>query len=83
MKLNETIFDKVSNTWGRPEIDMFASRLNRQWPRYVSWKPDADASFIDAFSIDWSEIFIYIFCPFSLIGRALQKIGKIRASVLW
>lgn len=38
-KLSEEIFIKVVDIWGKPEIDMFASRLNTQLPKYVSWKP--------------------------------------------
>ena len=32
----------------KPQIDLFASRLNRQFPIYWSFKPDPDASYIDA-----------------------------------
>ncbi|XP_053400697.1 uncharacterized protein LOC128557387 [Mercenaria mercenaria] len=75
-KLNEQIFDNVTSIWGKPEVDMFASRLNCQLPKYVSWKPDAEAFFVDAFSLDWSKMFMYIFCPFSLVARALQKLRQ-------
>ena len=37
---------------GKCDIDfVFASRLNKQLPIYVSWHPDPGASFIDAFSM--------------------------------
>ena len=42
-KLDERVFKKVKRTFGTPEVDLFASRLNHQVPRYVSWKPDPDA----------------------------------------
>ena len=58
-----------------PEIDLFASRVNSQLPRYCSWKPDPYCSFVDAFSLNWSEFQLsYIFPPFSLLGRCVQKI---------
>lgn len=57
-----------------PDIDLFASRLNRQLENYISWFPDPQAITSDAFSINWSEFIPYIFPPFSLIGRILQKL---------
>ena len=29
-KLNEEVFQSIVDTWGRPDVDMFASRLNTQ-----------------------------------------------------
>lgn len=81
-KLNKSMFNKIISLWGVPQIDMFASRLNTQLPKYISWMPDADAVFVDAFSNDWSTEFLYIFCPFSLIGWALQKIRKDKAECI-
>ena len=55
-------------------IDLFASRLNAQLPTYVSHKPDPFATYIDAFTLNWSGLICYIFPPFSLIPRVLQKL---------
>ena len=38
-----------------PSIDLFASRLNKQFPIFCSWKPDPDAWKIDAFSFPSSS----------------------------
>ena len=65
--LEPKIFDYVIRQFGRPEIDMFASRLTKQIPIYASWLPDPESSFIDAFTINWNNIFIYAFPPFSII----------------
>ena len=35
----------------KPEIDLFASKLNHQFPRYVSYKPDLDAVAVNAFRV--------------------------------
>lgn len=67
------VFKRITETWGKPSIDLFASRMNHQVAQYASWKPDPGASYIDAFSITWSETFFYAFPPFSLIARCLQK----------
>lgn len=57
-----------------PDMDLFASRLNRQLENYISWFPDPFAFTSDAFFISWSDFKPYIFPPFSLIGRVLQKL---------
>ena len=51
-KLDKRVFRKICRNWFRVDIDLFASRLNAQIPKYVSWKPDPFASFIDTFSLD-------------------------------
>ena len=43
------VFDDTTE-WMIPPIDLFASRLNKQVITFVSWRPDPDALFIDAFS---------------------------------
>lgn len=72
--LRPDLFHRVMEIWGKPSIDLFASRMNNQVPRYASWKPDPGAAVIDAFTISWSENLFYAFPPFSLIGRCVQKI---------
>lgn len=81
-KLDETVFHKITAIFGMPVIDMFASRLNKQLDRYVSWKPDPFAEEIDSFSIKWSHELIYAFPPFSLLGRLIQKVQQDKAEVL-
>ena len=79
-QLNPVLFGKIAEVFENPNLDLFASRLNKQLPLYVSWKPDPGAQYIDAFSFNWSSIYMYAFPPFSLIGRVLQKIRADQAS---
>lgn len=58
----------------QPEIDLFASRLNKQMPTYCSYKPDPEAAYINAFTISWSNMCFYCFPPFSCLTHVLQKI---------
>ncbi|CAG2238902.1 unnamed protein product [Mytilus edulis] len=81
-QLHKDIFCDICELWGEPQIDLFASRLNSQLKLFCSWKPDPDASFIDAFSIDWSDFKCYLFPPFSLLGRCVQKILKNKTTVI-
>jgi ribonuclease HI len=79
-KLDTNIFQHICNRWGKPDIDMFASRLNAQLPVYCSWKPDPNCTYVDAFTLNWNTVnHIYFFPPFSLIGRCLQKVRQEKA----
>ena len=51
----------------KPQIDLFAFRLNREFPIYCSFKPDPDASYIDAFILSWCAKHFYFFPPFSCV----------------
>lgn len=41
---------------------------------FASWKPDPEATYIDAFTFDWSKHKFYCFPPFSLISRCLRNV---------
>ena len=62
-----------------PDIDLFASRLNHQFAKYCSLRPDPNAMIIDAFTFSWSRKKFYCFPPFSCILPALQKIRQDKA----
>lgn len=74
--LEKSVFNRIDQLYGPFDVDLFASRINRQIPCYVSWKKDAEAWRINAFSMSWSELYAYIFPPFNLILRILQKIEE-------
>ena len=81
-QLHSAIFCKIIDMLGTSDIDLFECRLNHQLAKYVSWKPDPGACHIDAFSFSWSGKFVYIFPPFSLLNRCLQKLENDKALVL-
>ena len=49
----------------QPDIDLFASRINYLFSKYISYRPDHEAFAIDAFSLQWSKLDFYAFPPFS------------------
>ena len=65
-----------------PNIDMFATRLNKQIPTYVAWNFDPDAIDVDAFSMNWHNLKMYCFPPFSVVGRMLQKLQQTSSTAL-
>ena len=71
--LNPRIFVELCNIIHRPQVDMFASRLNTQLPMFVSWQPDPEAFAIDAFTLNWGKLDLYAFPPFCLVDRCLKK----------
>lgn len=74
-ELNDNVFQTICERWSKPCIDLFASRLNCKLPMYCSWKSDPGSKFTDAFTLDWRKFkFVYVFCPFSLLSRCIQKI---------
>ena len=73
--LRQDLFLSITQLWGTPDIDLFASRLNAQLPCYGPWKPDPGASHTDAFTIPWTDHFFYAFPPFSILLRWKEAEG--------
>ena len=76
-KLNPILFQRIVTAYRMPQIDLFATRANTQLRKFVSWIPDPQSAAINAFSVQWSDPLSYVFPPFSLIMRCVQRI-KIR-----
>ena len=75
-KLDPNIFQKITQIWKKPCIDMFASRINHQFKPFVSWKPDPEAQAINAFTLNWHNKYMWIFPPFSLMADVLKKLRE-------
>ena len=54
--LDPSVFKGIQEKMGPLEVDLFASRLTRQLPHFFSWRADPEASAIDAFMQDWSQL---------------------------
>ena len=64
-----------------PTIDLFVSHLNTKLQKFVSFTPDPHCFHVDASTLTWSEV-SYIFAPFILLNRVLQKIIKEQVTAL-
>ena len=60
----------------KPNIDLFATQVDRQFSDYVAYKLEPEAKFIDAFTIDWSGLKFYAFPPIAIISSVLSKISQ-------
>lgn len=82
--LSQNVFDEICAHFGHitPDIDMFASRVNKKLQTFCSWKPDPEAVAIDAFTLRWDYDLIYLFPPFSSIQKVLKKLEEEGAEAL-
>ena len=72
--LSKLDFDRVLElSTISPNIDMFASKINSQLPRFISWAPDHEATYVDAFTVDWHNLRGFLFPPFNLISHVVKK----------
>lgn len=82
-KLDPSFFHIICEKFQfQPEIDWFATGENTQLPNFASWEFEVEATFCDAFSQDWGEFNGYMFPPFGLIPRVLQKIKMDKAETI-
>ena len=81
-RLHREIFLKLQKSFGPFTVDLFASRTNAQLPVYCSWKPDPAALIVDALSISWKKHYPYMFPPFALISRCLNKLEEEKVSAV-
>lgn len=75
-ELSGESFTRIMETFGKPEIDLFASRANAKCKQYISWFSDPESIAVDAFTVNWKTWFFYAFPPFSCILRSLRKIAR-------
>ena len=71
--LNFFSFPTLSTLVFKPDIDLFASRLNKQLPVFVSWHPEPGCY---AVVFLWTPFKCYAFPPFCLIPRVLEKMER-------
>ena len=75
-ELGPQFYNEIIQTFGLPDVDIFASKVNKKCERYFSWMPDREALAIDAFTVSWNDIYFYAFPPFILVLKTLHKIQQ-------
>ena len=56
-KLNPALLLKIVEKLGKPDIDFFATRINKQLHRYVYWHPEPETMAISGFSLTWNNYY--------------------------
>lgn len=80
--LHPQLFGELSQRFGLPEVDMFASHLNAQLPRFVSRFPSPGAEQTNALRCRWPRTLLYAFPPLPLIPQVIRKIVEEEAEVI-
>ena len=81
-KLNTKIFYQIVKIIGIPQIDLFASWLNHQLPKYMSWHPGLGSCAVDSLQHSWRILYACAFPPYCLIGKVLAKVSKDQSLLL-
>lgn len=79
--LSRQVFNNINRIWPM-DVDLFGSFWNAQLPRYVSWRPQPGSMAVNAFSVNWNDFSGYVFPPFSMISKCLEKIRREEANVV-
>ena len=80
--LHPKLFAQFNKEWGPLEVDLFATCLSNQLPRFFSWRPDPLAEATDTFSQEWSHLKGYANPPWCLVGRVLNHAKNQQAQVI-
>ena len=75
--IHPSILHRINLTWpDKPQIDLFATKLNNKLPLYVSPMPDPCALGTDALTMNWDGFLAYAYPPQSVIPQVLNKIQQ-------
>ena len=77
-----SIFTRIVRKFYTPQVDLFASRLNHQLPKYVSQHPDPEVMSVDAMTLEWNKWTSFIHPPIVMLPRILKKIREDQATCL-
>lgn len=80
--LDQTLIDAVFLALESPQVDLFATVLNKKLPIFCSLTYGKGEYCVDAMSINWERIYGYAFPPIPMIPRIIRKVRKDKAIVL-
>ena len=81
-KLHPGLFQRIVETFGPIEVNLFASRLTYQVPLFFTWKPDPQTGATDAFLQRLNQFRGYANPPWGLIARVLSEVRYQSADVV-
>src|SRR5690606_7543513 len=71
-KLHPHLFSMIQARFGKIQVDLFASEATAQVPRYVSYRAEERAWYVDTFSRPLPKgLTMYANPPFALMGKLL------------
>ncbi|XP_070591658.1 uncharacterized protein [Erythrolamprus reginae] len=81
-RLHPDLFYQLTQRFGVPLVDLFASSQNTQLPRFFTRFPDPRAEGTNALLSSWPPGLLYAFPPVNLIPRVVEKILHEEAEVI-
>ena len=81
--LAPSVLVPVFQLWFRPQIDLFATRLNAKLPRFVSPVADPQAWRTDALSFSWEGLSAYAYPPYALLPQVVRKAREERPNLIF
>ena len=81
-KLSPLVFNRINEIFGPLEIDLLASRLTHQLPRYFSWRPDPMVKATNTFQQNWGTLKGFANPPWCPLGRVLSQVMEQRVQVV-
>ena len=64
----------IFRLWGTPVVDLFATVHNTHLPQFMSPVLEPQSLAIDSLSQDWQGRSMYMFPPFPLLNKVIQKL---------
>ena len=75
--LHPDLFSLIQTRFGKVQVDLFASEQTAQVPRYISYRAEERAWYVDVFSRPLPKgLSMYANPPFALMGRLLAKVRR-------
>ena len=78
--LHPEIVSRIFGFWGTTVVDMFVTASNSHLPWFMSPIPEPRALAVDALSQDWQGRSMYMFPPFPLLNKVIQKVRSTQAA---
>ena len=72
--LHPEVVNLIFRLWGTPVVDRFATVHNTHLLQFMALVPEPRALAIDALSQDWQGRSMYMFPPFLLLNKVIQKL---------
>jgi hypothetical protein len=76
--LDPQVFKKIASLWGRPVINLFATRESAQTPEFFSWQALDRPLAVDALAQKWDFPLAFLFPPVALLRRVVRKLESSR-----
>ncbi|CAJ0950873.1 unnamed protein product [Ranitomeya imitator] len=80
--LNRKIFKMITARWGVPQIDLFATRANRQVRVFASLNREDEPDILDALQVPWTFDLSYAFPPWNLLPLGKTKGARVTKNTL-